>query len=388
MNAALAECRLCRQPTNRLATRLTGMPRWNHRLLSADEVENDRPADLSVHRCESCGFVSLGPILGDDYYSDYLNAPSSSAQQQDFQAGQAREFVQRFKLANKLVLEIGCGDGYFLDQLRAAGGDCFGIEPSDAQRKLALERGLRVEGGILTEDRVLPEGPFDAFATRQVLEHVEDMHGFLRAIRRHLKPTAVGLVEVPQLETLLDGQRFFDFIPEHVNYFSRRTLRLVLEMAGFEVLSVDPVQDDEALRALVRCSEHPALDGLAGKVKELREDIARFVQRHRARGEAVAVWGAGGKGLSILAIADLKDIDLIVDSDPQKIGRFTPVSHRRIESTQALLDRKIGAVIITAPAYRKEILQTLQTKFGFQGSVGIVGQSFQVVDPPSTKATS
>lgn len=363
------------------------MPRWNHRLLAPEEVDCDLPAKLSICRCDACGFVSLGRVLADDYYSNYVNVPSSSLQQQSFQAEQAREFVGRFGLQDRLILEVGCGDGFFLDQLRAAGASCFGIEPSRVQRELALARGLSVEDGLMAEHRRLPLGPFDAFVTRQVFEHVEDMQGFLRAIRSHMKPSAVGLVEVPQLETLLAGDRFFDFIPEHLNYFSRRTLRLVLELAGFEVMAVDSVQDDEALRALVRRCEPPVLDGLARKKDALRVDIAQFVRHHRARGEKVAVWGAGGKGLSILASVDLDGIDLIVDSDPHKVGRFTPASHRCVESTQALLDREVGAVIITAPAYYKEILHTLQTRFGFQGSIGIVGQSFEVLDPPASGAT-
>ena len=64
---------------------------------------------------------------------------------------------------------------------------------------------------MLTPDRPLPQAPFAAFATRQVFEQVEDMRGFLLAIRANLTPQAVGLVEVPNLDTLVAQGRFFDF---------------------------------------------------------------------------------------------------------------------------------------------------------------------------------
>src|SRR5690606_32815824 len=145
----------------------------------------------------------------------------------------------------------------------------------------------------------LTHSPFDAFATRQVLEHIEDIHGFLAAIRVHLKPNGVGLVEVPNLDTLLAQDRFFDFIPEHINYFSARTLRLVLEIAGFEIVAVDSVQDGEALRALVRNLPASALTGLRERTESLGIEIAAFVNQRHELGERVAVWGAGGKGINM-----------------------------------------------------------------------------------------
>jgi SAM-dependent methyltransferase len=374
-------CRLCRQPTSRPALTLVGMPRWNHRLLQEHELERDAPIDLVVHRCESCGFVSLAGLLEDDYYAEYVNAPSMSPKMQAFLQEQAQDFVDRFELRGLAILEVGCGDGGFLAKLRDAGAACVGIEPSRAQREMALSQGLRVHGGLLDTDRLLEGAPFDAFATRQVFEHVDDMHGFLAAVRAHLKPSGVGLVEVPNLDILLAQDRFFDFIPEHLNYFSPRTLRLVLELAGFEVLSVDPVQDGEALRALVRRVAPPTLDGPGARVEQLRAEIAAFVGRRRALGERVAVWGAGGKGLSMLAATALREVDLLVDGDPHKHGRYTPVSHLCVLPPEALREHGIGAVVIMAPAYRDEILRQLRTRYGFEGAVGIVGPTFELIEP-------
>lgn len=358
------------------------MPRFNHRLLSEHEVEHDAPVDMLLYRCDACGFVSLKTELAGDYYDDYVNAPSSSLQMQDFLREQAQIFIERFGLQGRTVLDIGCGDGGFLAKMRDFGAFPFGIEPSRAQRELALAQGLDVIDGLLSIDRRIKLSPFDAFATRQVLEHVEDMHGFLAAIRAHLKPDGVGLVEVPNLDTLLAHDRFFDFIPEHVNYFSARTLRLVLETAGFEVLSIDPVQDGEALRALVRNLPQPVLDGLLRRIQPLRVEIAAFIEQRRALGERVAAWGAGGKGLNMLAaVSALRGIDLLVDGDLHKEGRYTPASHLRVCRPEALREHRIDAVIILAPAYRNEILRILREVHGFRGAVGIVGETFEVIEP-------
>jgi len=374
-------CRLCGFGSLEVSFRLDGMPRWNHRLLREGEISSDRGIVLTVHRCPSCGFVSVPMGLAGDYYDDYVNVPSLSPQARAFQSGQATEFVARFRLAGRPVLEVGCGDGFFLRAMEEAGAHCTGVEPSAAQREIAIARGLTVEEGILSGGRLLPSSPFDAFVTRQVLEHVEDLRDFLLTIRRNLAPGAVGLVEVPNLDQLRAQARFFDFIPEHVNYFTPGTLGLALQLAGFEPIEVCPVEEGESLRALVRWQPHPDDARLATRVESLRTDVAGFLGSSRRQGRKVAIWGAGGKGLSMMAVADLSAVDLLVDSDPAKAGFFTPISHLRVSPPEELARRGIDAVIVMAPAYEKEIARKLRTELGFEGDIVLAGGGFRLVEP-------
>lgn len=373
-------CRLCSFDGIEPAVQLSGMPRWNHRLLHAHELSTDRGFDLTAYRCPSCGFVSAPMRLSEDYYDDYVNVPSLSPQAQQFQTEQAQDFVEHFGLSGRTILEIGCGDGFFLQSMQKAGAECFGIEPSSAQRELACARGLRVEQGILSGKRILADAPFDAFVTRQVFEHIEDIRDFLLTIRGNLRDGAVGLVEVPNLEKLADEGRFFDFIPEHVNYFTPRSLSLALQLAGFDVLEVSPVQEGESLRALVRWQSLPKYGLLAQRVESLRNDVARFLSACQKKGETVAIWGAGGKGLSMMAVCDLSQVQLLVDGDPGKVGLFSPVSHLRVSPPSELSLQGIDAVIVMAPAYEKEITRKLRTELAFAGQIVLAGRGFELLE--------
>ena len=292
----------------------------------------------------------------------------------------ALDFVNGFGLVGQKILEIGCGDGFFLLSMQNAGALCFGIEPSSDQRKLARDRGFKVEEGFLSGNRILDDAPFDAFVTRQVFEHVKDMRDFLMAIRRNIRVGAVGLVEVPNLDKLVSEARFFDFIPEHVNYFLPATLRIAVQLAGFEVLEVCPVQDGEALRALVRLPESTDCRSLPLRVESLRSEVAVFLSRCKALKKKVALWGAGGKGLSMMAVADVSQIQLLVDSDPGKAGLYTPVSHLRVCPTTELAVQDIDVVIILAPAYEREIARTLRVDLGFSGQIVLAGSNFVVIE--------
>jgi len=362
----------------REALTLTDAPRNVQRLLQAHERDSDRAISLTVCQCGRCGFVQLPPLLDDEYYDDYMMVATHSAQMQSFQADQARDFVTRFGLTGKSVVEIGCGDGNYLGNLADAGAVVSGIEPSRVTRELAINKGHAVEAGYVTATRRLRGAPFDGFVTRQVMEHVPDIHDVLTGIRRNLKAGAVGLVEVPSLEKAIADRRFYDFFSDHVNYFSFATLRMALEMNGFEVLEVRQDMFDEYNTAIVRNPQEVSLEGIQRAINTLGSDFARFIGEYRAQGKKVAIWGAGGKGLSVLASADIHDVDLLVDSDRNKQGRYTPVSHLKVEAPSALVGAGIDAVIITAMAYVHEIRRALADDYGFHGVVATLGEELVV----------
>ena len=374
-------CRICGQSLLKVAMVLPHAPRNIQRLYRQEELHIDRSINLRVLNCGGCGFMQLEPLLEQAYYDDYLMTATHSPQMQEYQARQARDFVQRFDLMGKVVKEIGCGDGSYLDHLRDTGAIVSGIEPSKRFRELCIARGYDVESGYVSAQRKLLGGPYDGFVTRQVLEHVSDIHGFLTGIRLNLKPDAVGLIEVPSLEKALSDRRFYDFFPDHVNYFSLRTLRLALEMNGFDVVNLQHDMFDEYNVALVKVAQHPSLDQVAENVDSLGNELREFISRYRSRGGKVAIWGAGGKGLSIMAAAGIKYIDLLVDSDLHKQGLFTPVSHLKVESPSVLAKARFAAIVITAMAYRKEIEHTLRNDYRFQGDIAILGHHLELSHP-------
>ena len=373
-------CRLCSDSSLSAALSLRHSPRNVQRLFRADELHQDHPVELTVLQCAKCGFVQVDPLLEEEYYDDYMMLATHSPQVQSYQGRQALEFVSTYGLQGKAVKEIGCGDGSYLNHLRAAGCNPSGIEPSARSRKLALERGHSVEDGYVTADRRLAGAPYDGFVTRQVLEHVPDIHGFLTGIRCNLKPGAPGLVEVPSLEKALADRRYYDFFPDHVNYFSSRTLRLALEINGFEVMEVRDDMFDEYIVAYVRNHVHPDLSAVAGTVESLGNEMRDYIDHCHVQGRKVAIWGAGGKGLSVMAAAGIRSVDLLVDSDPNKHGLITPVTHLKVEPPQALNSAGVSAVIVTAMAYKEEIARTLAEDIGFAGEVLYLGHHLESFD--------
>ena len=373
-------CRLCRAEELEPVLTLERAPRDVSHLLTPEQAASDAPITLEVFRCAVCRHVQLARDPEPAYYEDYLMTVSHSPQMRAFQQRQAEDLVSLFGLAGRRVIEVGCGDGNYLGILSALGVDATGIEPSARFRDVATAAGHHVLLGYVTASEPAPGGPYDAFVTREVFEHVPDPNDFLQGVRRSLTADGVGLVEVPSLEQALEHQRFFDFFPDHVNYWSVATLGRALERNGFLVLDITRGMNGEYLEARVRVDAGRDLAALAASVAPLRDALRALLAECTADGHKVAAWGSGAKGLASLAEAGAEGIRYVVDSDPHKQGRLTPVTHLPVVGPEQLQSDPVDVLVLTALAYRDEIVAQLRGPLGFGGTIAVLGAPLELLE--------
>jgi SAM-dependent methyltransferase len=373
-------CRLCGNQRLVQVLVLRNSPRNIQRLLEREQIATDQAVTVCVYRCDDCSFVQLVETLESDYYDDYLMAVSHSPQMQAYQHAQSLDFVSRFGLAGKRIIEIGCGDGNYLQYLHQAGAQVYGVEPSRRFQQLARARGFQVIEGYVGREYNIPDSPFDAFVTRQVLEHVPDPNDFLQGIRKALTVVdGVGLVEVPSLEQALENGRFYDFFPDHLNYFSAHTLRFALERNGFQVLQISRGMVGEYNVALVRRIPDDNWDNMQQTLDQITQELRDMVRVYQAQGKRVAVWGSGGKGITAMAVAQLTGIAYAIDSDTNKQGRYMPVSHLAVVAPDKLTSDPVDVVILTALAHRDEIYKELRGTWHFRGVIIVLGPHLQIL---------
>jgi SAM-dependent methyltransferase len=134
------------------------------------------------------------------------------------------------------LLDIGFGDGAFLDIARAIGWEVTGIDPDSKVVSNALERGLNVyQGGL--EVMAGESGVFDVITMSHVIEHVHKPIEVLEECYRLLKPGGQLWVETPNINSL-GGARFQRNwrgleTPRHLVLFNGQSLRQALQRAGF-----------------------------------------------------------------------------------------------------------------------------------------------------------
>lgn len=136
------------------------------------------------------------------------------------------------------LLDIGCGDGHYLETMHALGWHVEGLEPDSVAVRTARGRGFDVIAGPI-EDAVLPADTFDVITMNHVIEHVVDPARVLEIARRSLRPGGTLLVVTPNVESwgrLRFGISWFHLDPpRHLHIFSVPNLRKCAEGAGLEV---------------------------------------------------------------------------------------------------------------------------------------------------------
>ncbi len=145
--------------------------------------------------------------------------------------------VSRYVAPPGDILDIGCASGLFLKAAADFGWRVTGIEPSEGlsgKARTLLGENAAVHAGTLENCRLAPES-FDAVSLFDVLEHVPDPLSFLARCAALLKPGGWLFLNVPDLdswESRILGPRWPLLLPEHLNYFTRDSLRRCGTRAG------------------------------------------------------------------------------------------------------------------------------------------------------------
>ena len=210
------------------------------------------PTVFSIVQCQRCGLAYLNPrptqrALSAYYSANYFKSFSSGS----LSSLRVRRLFKQFYgvliggLARKVealppgrVLDVGCGDGRYLDLFRARGWETCGVDPTAVAIERARSLGLHVFRGELTAAD-LPGSYFDLVVMRYTLENMHNPSEVLREVRRVLKDDGCLFLAVPTIDSpaarLFKGYSAYVDVPRHLYFFTAATLTRMLERAGFRV---------------------------------------------------------------------------------------------------------------------------------------------------------
>lgn len=128
------------------------------------------------------------------------------------------------------ILDVGCGTGFVLESLRKD-YEVHGLDAADVAVRFCHSKGLDfVERGVLGSTK-LSRDAYDMVMFLDVIEHIDDDLGVLRAAERVLAPGGQLLVTVPALQVLWSRH---DEVHHHKRRYDVESLQKVVREAGFE----------------------------------------------------------------------------------------------------------------------------------------------------------
>lgn len=177
-------------------------------------------------------------------YLSYTQAPATLFEK-------VYRLIRRHTLKRKLawlsqapkgsLLDIGAGTGDFLAAAQRKGWHVWGVEPNAQARAQAQDKEIQVLPALAD----LPPQKYDVITLWHVLEHIPDSKEQVRQLAQLLKPGGILAVAVPNYKCF-DAAHYGAFwaaydVPRHLWHFSQRSIRLLAEENGLQVVKTIPM---------------------------------------------------------------------------------------------------------------------------------------------------
>ena len=145
-------------------------------------------------------------------------------------------------IENKSVIDFGCGSGGYLARARHICNQVAGVELEQTMRDALNSEGIKCVESIGSL------GKADVITLFHVLEHLQNPLDYLAIFKKHLSDDGLLIVEVPNADdallTLYKSKEFADFTYWicHVYLYNMKTLSMLADMAGYDVVFMRQIQ--------------------------------------------------------------------------------------------------------------------------------------------------
>ncbi len=223
-------------------------------------------------KCVNCGLIFSNPILKtgeiNKFYkksffaytneSDYLR----KTYKYYFEQSLKKLSVKNTKKLN--VLEIGCGNGFFLDEIKNTLGikSVFGVEPGKPSVDKAPENIRKQIKVSILKPNLFKDSSFDVICCFHTLDHIANPNNFLKICHKLLKRNGVAILIVHNTDGLsvkLFGERSAIFDIEHIYLFNPKSLSSIFEKNNFSVKNIFNVKNKYPLIYWLRMVPLPKL---------------------------------------------------------------------------------------------------------------------------------
>jgi SAM-dependent methyltransferase len=373
----VSSCPVCESPDVEPFLDLGKVPvfcnvQWDTR----EQALNAPQATLSLSACVRCGHVFNHAfdesVLA--YSPGYDNTQHFSSTFQRYAEALVDRLIATHGVRGKTVVDIGCGRGDLLKLIADRGGNRgYGFDPSYAGEAAETSSNVTMSREYFGAKQAKELQPH-LVCLRHVLEHVPNPIAFLNTMREALLAGSAPVLylEVPNGDHLLKSCGVWDYIYEHVSYFSMTSLRVSLEKAGFEILTMYEDFGGQFLCADLRPLAQPrqyrvpelpatSRQALRDAGAAMRKKLAWWKQWANEVTQSqrpVTVWGAGSKGVTFLNLMcppKSTCVPHIVDQSPGKSGRFIAGTGHMVVAPEAERLRQVTQIVLMNSIYAAEV---------------------------------
>jgi hypothetical protein len=365
MNSVTTKCKICDFDLEIFHTQHNVPVNSVIRLASKKEALTYPRGDIELGFCNRCGFIQNSAFDEDlvTYSSEYNPTQSHSGTFNRFHIELAETLINRYDINNKTVVEIGCGQGEFLDIITDY-GDNKGIGFDPACNRQSIDSITFIKD-FYSEKYSKYQGDF--ICCKMTLEHISSVKQFLELTKYAIKDEdTVVFFQVPDTYRILMQRAFWDIYYEHCSYFTKESLSSLFQRTGFEILDLWDGFDKQYLMITAKLGKKtitPNFNALETKkgVIRFKEQMAEsipFWNKFLKENKNTVLWGGGSKAVAFLT-STKNNIEYVVDIDPLKYDTYIAGTGQKIVSPLSLKKIRPDHIIIMNPVYETEIQKKL-----------------------------
>jgi 2-polyprenyl-3-methyl-5-hydroxy-6-metoxy-1,4-benzoquinol methylase len=178
--------------------------------------------------------------------SDYNAATKFLLEMRESRLKKCVKIIQSLEVGR--MLDIGCSNGDWALYWSKQGWNCSGVDIDKEHVEIASKRGINAKHCDLNHENLpFEDKSFDLIFAGEVLEHLIDTDGFMRELRRCVRPGGLVLITTPNLVSFENRVRILlGIYPIWVNYnlagsghvraYTARILQKQLAEHGFQVI--------------------------------------------------------------------------------------------------------------------------------------------------------
>lgn len=155
--------------------------------------------------------------------------------------------VEKFRIENSVLLDIGCGTGDFLTAAKMDGWEIFGVEPNPHAREIAIGKSgesiMKTINEVRSKDQKV-----QVITLWHVLEHLHRLEDQIELMKEILNPSGRLVVAVPNFKSY-DAEYYKEHwaaydVPRHLWHFSKKGIENIFESKGMILEEVHPMKFD------------------------------------------------------------------------------------------------------------------------------------------------
>ena len=406
---AVTQCRVCDSTDLVKFLDLGMLPVANNLALSAEDAIAMERFPMQVMFCRDCSLSQLSVVIDPGVlFSHYTYRSSINKGYVRHCREMARDVKNLLQIGeDDLVVDIAGNDGALLAEFRdELGVRVLNVDPAGNISAIAEARGIPTINKFwsmqVAEEILGSSGRPKLITATNVFAHVDDIHGFLAAVRHCLHEDGALMLEFPYGMDMIEDREFDTIYFEHLSYVLIGPVARLAAMEGMQVFDVvkQDIHGGTVRLFLAIDAAHevrPSVDEFLDREEQggfcdlalyqrwtfdidaLIDDLSKQLEMIKGQGKTIAAFAASAKGNTLLNACrlDTETIDYIVDDTPEKIGKFSPGTGIPIVDRTVLAEEPPDYLVILAWNFAREIIDTTS---GYNGKYIIPIPAFKVVD--------